>query len=64
MTIAFGPLRLSIMVSYTPQPHAWEELIAIGMNDRELAQLNWWNTRVPETAIWEQRQLLLVESAR
>jgi hypothetical protein len=60
-TISFGLLQVRITLSLTTDSgQNWEERAAFGMSDRELVQLNGRNTRLLESAIWEQRHQLLV----
>ena len=52
MTIPLGRYRLIVLLARTGRQKPWEELTAIGMNDRELAHLNEANTRYPGVAAW------------
>jgi hypothetical protein len=51
MTVPFVPLLLHITVSFAPvRRTGWEEMVALGMDDLELARLNQANTRDPNSA--------------
>jgi hypothetical protein len=53
MTIPFGSLLLHVTVSFAPKRRTgWEENVALGMDDLELARLNQSNTRDPDFATW------------
>jgi hypothetical protein len=53
MTIPLGPLLLHVTVSFAPKRRTgWEEKVALGMDDLELARLNQSNTRDPDAAPW------------
>jgi hypothetical protein len=61
MTIRLVPLRLTISLFVAADAErTWEAFAAIGLSHEELGQLNGWNTRTPESAMWEQRHQLLV----
>jgi hypothetical protein len=54
MEIQLGRVRLNITVSRAPDKHkGWEQMVAVGMDDLELARLNQANTRDPVNAPWE-----------
>ena len=54
MEISVGPLTITITMADATSPHKrWEELVAVGMDDLELARLNQANTRDPVLAPWE-----------
>jgi hypothetical protein len=53
MTIPLGRYRLIVLLTRTGRQMPWEELTAVGMDDRELAHLNEANTRYPDVAAWD-----------
>jgi hypothetical protein len=59
MEIPIGRLRLSILVSRAADRRkGWEEMVAVGMDDLELARLNQANERLPDDARWEGLRLV------
>jgi hypothetical protein len=53
MTIPFGRLNVTITLSRAPERHkGWEEMMAIGMDDLDLARLNQANSRDPVHSPW------------
>ena len=54
MEIPFDSFRLNITVSRAiARQKGWEEFVAVGLDDLELARLNRANTRDPVHSPWE-----------
>jgi hypothetical protein len=59
MEIPVGRLRLTITLSRAPErKKGGEELVAVGMDDLELARLNQANTRDYDGAPWAGQRLI------
>ena len=59
MTIPLGRLRLRITLSRaSDHPKGWEEWVAPGMDDLDLARLNQGNMRRQQSASWTALRLI------